>query len=498
LLRDLKPAPNTQIGVIKGLTVLSEGSIKAGRVFAGACAFLTAVLVSSGASAAPAAPIDGTKLSLLWVLPFAGVLCSIALLPTAAPRFWHRHYGLVSLFWSLAFLVPVATVFGFDATFHGFVHVLLLEYVPFMALVTALFVIAGGIYIGGSFRASPLLNSAIMLAGTILASFAGTTGAAMILIRPLIRVNKDRVHKVHTVVFFIFLVCNIGGALTPLGDPPLFLGYLQGVKFFWPLKFLWLQTLLVAGIVLVSFFVLDSIYYAKEGGTETPPEKIQAPFVRGLVNVPLLLLVLLAVMASGSNGYGKVEIFGTEVSWASLARDFVLILLTVASLVLTPSACRKHNEFNWEPVLEVGKLFAAIFITIIPAIAILKAGPQGDFAPLFSLLGGTGTPNNVAYFWLTGLLSSFLDNAPTYLVFFNAAGGDAGTLMGPMAQTLAAISLGAVFMGANTYIGNAPNFMVKAIASHLGVRMPSFFGFMVWSMAFLIPPFVLVTLIFFR
>ena len=232
MLRDLKPAPNTQIGVIKGLTVLSEGSIKAGRVFAGACAFLTAVLVSSGASAAPAAPIDGTKLSLLWVLPFAGVLCSIALLPTAAPRFWHRHYGLVSLFWSLAFLVPVATVFGFDATFHGFVHVLLLEYVPFMALVTALFVIAGGIYIGGSFRASPLLNSAIMLAGTILASFAGTTGAAMILIRPLIRVNKDRVHKVHTVVFFIFLVCNIGGALTPLGDPPLFLGYLQGVKFF--------------------------------------------------------------------------------------------------------------------------------------------------------------------------------------------------------------------------------------------------------------------------
>jgi Na+/H+ antiporter NhaD/arsenite permease-like protein len=477
---------------------LSEGNIKAGRVFACAGAFLAAMLVSSGACASQAAPIDGTKLSLLWGLPFVGVLGSIALIPTAMPHFWHRHYTAVSLFWALAFLVPFAAVFGFGAAFHEFAHVLLLEYIPFIALITALFVIAGGIYVGGSFRGTPLMNSAIMLVGMILASFAGTTGAAMITIRPLMRANREREHKVHTVIFFIFLVCNIGGALTPLGDPPLFLGYLQGVDFFWPLKFLWRPTLLVAGIVLVSYFVLDSVYYyRRENLEEIPPEKHQALSIHGLVNVPLLLLVILAVMLSGLDGYGTVEIFGTEVSRASLARDFALVLLAVASLVLTPHTSRKHNEFNWDPVLEVATLFAAIFITIVPAIAFLKAGPQGSLAPLFSLLDGTGTPNNIAYFWLTGLLSSFLDNAPTYLVFFNAAGGDATTLMGPMAQTLAAISAGAVFMGANTYIGNAPNFMVKAIASHLGVRMPSFFHFMAWSMVFLMPPFVLVTLLFF-
>ncbi len=476
---------------------MSEGNIKARRVFAGAGALLAAVLVSSSAFASQAGPVDGAKLSLLWGLPFVGVLASIALLPTAMPHFWHRHYGVVPLFWGLAFLVPFAAVFGFGSAFHEFAHVLLLEYIPFITLITTLFVIAGGIYVGGSYRGTPLLNSAIMLVGMILASFAGTTGAAMITIRPLIRANREREHKVHTIIFFIFLVCNIGGALTPLGDPPLFLGYLQGVEFFWPLKFLWQPTVLVAAIVLASYFVLDSFYYARENIREADLDQHQPLAVHGLVNVPLLLLVILAVMLSGPNGYGTVEILGTEVSWASLARDGALILLAVASLVLTPHTCRKHNEFNWDPVLEVAALFAAIFITIIPAIAFLKAGPQGSLAPLFTLLDGTGTPNNVAYFWLTGLLSSFLDNAPTYLVFFHAAGGDAATLMGPMAQTLVAISAGAVFMGATTYIGNAPNFMVKAIASHLGIRMPSFFHFMAWSTVFLMPPFVLVTLIFF-
>ncbi len=442
--------------------------------------------------------IDGAKLSFFWVLPFAGILGSLAILPTLAPHFWHRNYGLVALFWGLAFLVPFAAVFGAGTAFHEFVHVLLLEYIPFIALIGALFVIAGGIHVGGDLRGTPAMNSAVMLAGTILASFAGTTGAAMILIRPMISANKHREHKAHIVIFFIFLVCNIGGALTPLGDPPLFLGYLQGVNFFWPLKALWLPTLVVGGIVLASFFILDSYYYAQEGAAKTRPAKSMAPFVRGRVNLLLLVLLVITVMLSGSNGFGKVEIFGTAVSRVSLARDLVLILLAAASLVLTPDAYRKSNAFTWEPVLEVAKLFAAIFVTIVPAIAILKAGSHGSFAPLFSLLGDPGAPNNIAYFWATGILSSFLDNAPTYLVFFNAAGGDAHTLMGPMAQTLAAISAGAVFMGANTYIGNAPNFMVKSIATDLGVKMPSFFGFMGWSAVFLLPVFLLATVIFFR
>ncbi len=490
--------PNAQIGVIMRFTGFLEGFGKTGRVPAATVAFLAAALASSPACAAADAAIDGAKLSLLWVLPFAGILGSLAVLPTAATRFWHRNYGLVALFWGLAFLAPFAAFFGPRAAFHELVHVLILEYIPFIALIGALYVIAGGIYIGGEIRASPALNSIIMLTGMILASFAGTTGAAMILIRPIIRANKDREHKVHVVIFFIFLVCNIGGALTPLGDPPLFLGYLEGVDFSWPAKFLWPQTLLLAAIELAAFFALDSYFFAKHGAPKDRPAKTEAPFVRGLVNVQLLVLAVVAVAISGSNLFGKVNIFGTAVTWMSLWRDLVLVGVAAASLALTPRVCRERNEFSWEPLLEVAKLFAAIFITIVPAIAILKAGPQGGFAPLFALLGDPAAPNNAAYFWLTGLLSSFLDNAPTYLVFFNAGGGSPETLMGPMAQTLAAISAGAVFMGANTYIGNAPNFMVKAIAGLLGVKMPGFFGFMAWSAAFLLPAFVLLTFIFFR
>ncbi|MGO9484057.1 MAG: sodium:proton antiporter [Rhodomicrobium sp.] len=477
---------------------LPEGFGKTGRAFAAAGAFLAAVLASSSACAAPAAAIDGAGLSLLWVLPFAGVLGSLALLPSAAPEFWHRNYGLVALFWGLAYLVPCAAVFGAGAAFHELVQVLVLEYIPFVSLIGALFVIAGGIYIGGDLPASPKLNTAVMLAGMVLAAIAGPLGAAMIVIRPILRANKDRQYKTHIVVFLIFLVCNIGSALTPLGNPPLFLGYLEGVSFFWPLQFLWLPTLLLSCIELAVFFAIDSYYFARERIDKAHPQRSEKLFLRGTVNIQLLVLAVVAVAISGAKVFGKVTIFWTAVTWISLWRDLVLVGVAAASLLLTPRVCREQNEFNWEPLLEVAKLFAAIFVTIVPAIAILKAGPQGGFAPLFGLLGGPAAPNNAAYFWLTGFLSSFLDNAPTYLVFFNAAGGDPDTLMGPKAQTLAAISAGAVYMGANTYIGNAPNFIVKAIAGHLGVKMPGFFGFMAWSTAFLIPAFVLLTVIFFR
>ena len=479
-------------------TGFAQGIGKTARARAATVAFVAAVLASSRACAATEAAIDGAKLSLLWGLPFAGTLSSLALLPSLAPRFWHRHYGLVALFWGLAFLAPFAAVFGTGLAFRELIHVLILEYIPFVVLIGTLFIIAGGIYIGGDFRASPKLNFLMMLGGTVLAMVAGPMGAAMVAIRPILRANRDRPHRTHIVVFLIFLVCNIGSALTPLGNPPLFLGYLEGVGFFWPLKFLWPQTLLLAGIELAAFFAVDSYFFAKEGTPKDRPAKAEALFVSGLVNVQLLVLAVVAVAISGSNMFGKVTIFGTAVTWMSLWRDLILIGVAAASLLLTPRVCRERNEFSWEPLLEVAKLFAAIFITIVPVIALLKGGPQGGLAPLFGLLGDPAAPNNAAYFWLAGLLSSFLDNAPTYLVFFNAAGGDPERLMGPMAQTLAAISAGAVFMGANTYIGNAPNFMVKAIAGHLGVKMPGFFGFMVWSAAFLMPAFVLLTAIFFR
>ncbi len=461
-------------------------------------ALLALVLVPPNACAAAVAPLDGTKLSALWVLPFAGILGSLALAPMVVPHLWHRNQGLAALFWGLAFLVPFGAVFGSAAAIREFFHVLILEYIPFIVLIGALFTIAGGIYVGGNLRGSPGLNCGLMLAGMVLASFAGTTGAAMILIRPLIRANRDRQHKTHIVVFYIFLVCNIGGALTPLGDPPLFLGYLAGVDFFWPLKFLWPQTLFLSGIVLGAFFALDIYLFRREGGARSGRAQRGPLFVRGLVNLPLLALAVGAVAWSGSDRLGTIGIAGTSVAWMSLLRDLVLIALAAASLVLTPRLCREENEFNWEPVLEVAKLFAAIFVTIVPAITILKAGPQGSFAPLLALLGGPDAPSNAAYFWLTGILSSFLDNAPTYLVFFNAAGGDPAALMGPMSPTLTAISAGAVFMGASSYIGNAPNFMVKAIAEHAGVKMPGFFGFMAWSGIVLLPAFLLLTAVFYR
>ncbi len=463
-----------------------------------AAAFSTSALGSGSACAATDAVVDGSKLSLFWVLPFGGILASLALFPMFSPHFWHRNYGLVALFWGLAFLIPFAASFGAGSALHELVHVLILEYIPFIALVGSLYTIAGGIYVGGDLRASPKLNLSILVTGMVLASFVGTTGAAMILIRPLIRANIGRAHQIHVVVFFIFLVCNIGGALTPLGDPPLFLGYLQGVDFFWPLKFLWPQMVFLSALILAAFFLLDRHYFRKDGAPASAGPLNEKLAVSGLVNVPLVVLLVGMVAISGHNGLGQVAIFGTEVAWMSILRDGVLVALAVASLKLTPRIYREQNEFNWEPVLEVAKLFAAIFVTIVPAIAILKAGPQGGFAQLLGLLGEADAPNTIAYFWLSGILSSFLDNAPTYLVFFNAAGGDPDTLMGPMAKTLTAISAGAVFMGANTYIGNAPNFMVKAIAEHQGVKMPGFFGFMAWSVIVLVPAYVVLTLVFYR
>nr|WP_251133985.1 sodium:proton antiporter [Rhodomicrobium sp. Az07] len=439
--------------------------------------------------------LDGAGLSLLWCLPFAGVLLSLAILPMVAPHFWHRRQGLVALVWGLLFLVPFAGAYGSSSALHQLLDVALLEYIPFIVLIGSLYTIAGGIWLGGSLSGSPGQNTAIMAAGTGLASFVGTTGAAMVFIRPLMRANRSRSHQVHLVVFFIFLVCNVGGALTPLGDPPLFLGYLKGVPFSWPFLHLWPHTLLLVTILLGWFYIVDRRYYKTEPPREhRPGEGLK---IWGIVNLPLIACVVVAVAASGATFIGPVDVAGVEVRGESLVRDGALVMLAVLSLALTPLKARRQNEFNWAPVLEVAKLFAAIFVTIVPAIAILKAGEQGAAAPLFAALGSTEAPNHVAYFWLTGLLSSFLDNAPSYLVFFNAAGGDPVALAGPLASTLAAISAGAVFMGALTYIGNAPNFMVRAIAEHQGIKMPSFFGFMLWSGAFMIPPLLLMTAIFF-
>lgn len=456
------------------------------------------VWLMPGLAVAAELHLDGSELGLLWVVPFAGILLSIAILPLIAPVFWHHHFGKISAGWALAFILPFLATYGLPLTLYELLHTALLEYIPFIILLFALFTITGGIYVEGALRGTPAFNTAMLGLGALLASWMGTTGAAMVLIRPVLRANAWRPSRTHVVVFFIFLVANIGGSLTPLGDPPLFLGFLKGVPFFWPTLHMFPLWLFACGLLLVLFFFLDRWMLARDG-VAVPDKEAGRLRIHGSYNLVLLAGVVGAVLLSGVWRPGVTfELYHVSVELQNVVRDLLLLLLAGISWVVTPLETREANEFSWFPIQEVAKLFAGIFVTIIPAIAILKAGEAGALAPIIAAVTlPDGSPNNAMYFWATGSLSSFLDNAPTYLVFFNTAGGDAAELTGPLARTLLAISAGAVFMGANTYIGNAPNFMVRAIAEAQGTPMPSFFGYMLWSGAFLLPLFVLVTLIWF-
>jgi Na+/H+ antiporter NhaD/arsenite permease-like protein len=450
-------------------------------------------------AALAAAALDGASLQWPWALPFLGILLTIATGPLLFQRIWHRHYGKLALAWSIATLAPLAIVHGTATALAAFVHVMLAEYLSFIILLFALYVVAGGILVRGILRGTPLVNTTILAFGTAIASVVGTTGAAMILIRPLLAANSERLNNAHVVIFFIFLVANIGGALSPLGDPPLFLGFLHGIDFFWPARNLWLQTSVVAGVVLAIFVAVDIWYYRTDRlvttvGEGRPSTRLA---VSGGINL-LLIAGIIAVILGAATWKPDITfvVYGTELTVQNLARDVVLLLIALLSLILTPSEHREANGFTWEPIAEVAILFAGIFTCIIPVLAVLEAGKEGAFSWLLAALTtDQGQPREIAYFWVTGALSAFLDNAPTYLVLFELTGGDARELMGPLAGTLAAISMGAVYMGAMTYIGNAPNFMVYAIATERGVKMPSFFGYMLWSAAVLLPVWVLLTVL---
>ncbi len=439
------------------------------------------------------------NLSLWWGLPFAALLLSIALLPLLAGQLWHHHQGKIAAGWALVFLLPFAVTFGLGVALQAALHTLLHEYLPFVILLTTLYTVSGGIAVRGNLHGSPAQNTLLLAIGTVLASVMGTTGAAMLMVRPVIRANDARRHNAHVLVFFIFLVANAGGALTPLGDPPLFLGFLKGVDFFWTVRHLLAPTALLCALLLAVFYVLDRWYWSQEAERQPVDPTPDRPMrIIGAWNVLWLLAIVLAVLHSGAWKPGiTVSIFGQHLELQNLTRDAALITVAGLSWLTTPAAAREDNHFNWGPMIEVGKLFLGIFLTIIPVIAILRAGPDGALASLVRLTSDAqGQPIAAAYFWMTGTLSAFLDNAPTYLVFFNLAGGNAAHLMAQIG-TLSAISAGAVYMGAVTYIGNAPNFMVKAIAEHRGVRMPSFFGYMGWSFAILLPCFLIITLVFF-
>lgn len=434
----------------------------------------------------------------LYAAPFIGILLSIALGPLLAPNFWHHHYFKIALGWLGVTLVLLGSRFALSEVMQSIIHVMLHEYFPFIILIGVLFVITSGIHITFSGKATPLANTTLLLSGGILASFIGTTGAAMLLIRPIIRLNTYRQNVTHIVVFFIFIVANIGGILTPLGDPPLFLGYLKGIEFWWTFQNLLAPWLVVFLPLLIIFYALDHHYFAKDPKIKVPESKIKEPKVKvtGIINFIPLLGVIVTVWGTGAWSNSPNLGIG-DLTVSQVLRELLLIIFGLISWAITPQKIRQNNDFSWEPFLEICRIFVAIFITIIPVVTMLHAGVEGPFQKLLLQANPNGIPNNDFYFWATGLLSALLDNAPTYLVFFHMAGGDPAVLMTSLKGTLIAISCGAVFMGALSYIGNAPNFMVRSIAEKSGVKMPSFFGYIVWSTVILVPLFALLDYLYF-
>lgn len=452
----------------------------------------------------------GRTLPVWTGLPFAGILLSIALFPPLAPGFWHHHFKKVAVAWALVFAAPFLVQYGSLAVFR-ILEVLLIDYVPFLILLWGLYTVSGGILLRATLVATPWMNAAFLAVGLVLASLMGTTGASMLLIRPMLRANGWRKHKAHVFVFFIFLVSNIGGQLTPLGDPPLFLGFIHGVPFFWTLRLL-PHYLLASGIVLAVFVALDGVLIRREIAARPdhePPHKRTSFRIEGAHNFLLLLGILAAVLLSGVWRTPAWHWFGIEFEYRNLVRDLLIVVIGLLSVASTRRQVRDDNGFTWDAITEVGYLFFGIFVTIIPVLMILKAGSEGALAGLVARV-----TEPWQYFWMSGILSSFLDNAPTYLTFTTLALGQLGiepgqveavlrgTLPLPQAHTFAsllgAVSVGAVMMGANTYVGNAPNFMVLSIAREHGVKMPSFFGYMLWSGLVLLPTFGILTLVFFR
>ncbi len=414
-------------------------------------------------------PAIGPHLPLYAALPFVAMLLAIGTLPLLAPRWWEPNRN--KLLVSCGFGVPVVALYLWRQPL-ALVR-MGEEYVSFIVLLAGLYVISGGILLRGDLEATPLTNTAFLAGGSLLASFIGTTGAAMLLIRPLLQTNRERSRTKHTVIFFIFLVCNIGGLLTPLGDPPLFLGHLQGVPFTWTFS-LWPPWLLAVTVLLLVYFIWDSVEHAREPLAALRRDRAQIEPLRvlGAVNGVWLAGVALAVAL-------------LRAPW----REAVIVGLGALSLWRTPSRIRRANGFTTYPMVEVAALFFGIFLTMIPPLELLRTR-----AP------GFGIREPWQFFWTTGILSSVLDNAPTYLTLL-ALGRGLGLgdeVAGVPHGILRGISLGAVFMGANTYIGNAPNFMVKSIAERAGVKMPSFSGYLAYSALVLLPLFGGITLLFFR
>jgi Na+/H+ antiporter NhaD/arsenite permease-like protein len=452
----------------------------------------------------------GTLLPLYSAIPFVGMLLSIALGPVIAPKFWHHHFGKVSAGWAAILAIPLVIAYGGKGTYE-LLHVMIADYIPFIILLGALFTVGGGILLRTTLKGTTLVNASFLAIGSFLASWMGTTGAAALMIRPFLRLNKHRKYRAFMVVFFIFTVANVGGALTPLGDPPLFLGFLHGVPFFWTLRLI--GPMLTVLIALLLIYIAFDRYYLKKEEKEglslgSNGDSANAPLASGKTleilgsqNFILLAAIIGVIIFSGSVKMAEVSILGVHVGLQDIIRNLLLVAVLIISWMITPKALREENEYSWDPILEVAYLFFGIFVTMAPVLAILKAGESGALSFITAAV-----KEPAQYFWITGALSSFLDNAPTYLTFFSTALGQfypgmpeasaVAKLLVEHPTHLLAISAGSVFFGAVTYIGNAPNFMVRSISEEAGVPMPSFFGYMAYSVCILLPVFALVTWLF--
>lgn len=438
----------------------------------------------------------------LWMcIPFAGLLLCIAIFPLVREAWWERNRQYAVIFWCALFLIPFAVQYGAGTMLETVLECIVNDYLTFIVLLFGLYCVAGNIKVEGNLAGSPRVNVMLLAMGTLLASWLGTTGASMLLVRPVIKMNSWRKDRRHIMVFFIFLISNIGGCLTPIGDPPLLMGFSRGVGFFWSMELL--PVLLVNMVILLTvFYFIDRFFYRKEMARGAMPGyDPDAPLLRvnGAHNLWFIAMIIAAVILSGVlpvtvlRDVPGIRLFGDVVlEWTSLVEMAMILLAAWLSFRTTDQSLRRQNHFTWSAIREVATLFVGIFITMQPALMILKnAGAS------------LGLEHPFQMFWITGALSSFLDNTPTYLVFLTTAGamgfgeGISTTLGIVPVKMLMAISCGAVFMGANTYIGNAPNFMVKSIACENGIRMPSFFGYMLWSLCILVPTFIVDTLIFF-
>lgn len=430
--------------------------------------------------------------NLLWLVPFFGIIFSMSFLPLLCPNFWHKHSGKVPMFWTVLYLSSVCYVFGFFKIFEAILDPIVVHYIPFIVLIASLYITSGGIFLDFPRGYGPIFNVCFLFLGSMLAGWIGTTGAATLLIRPLLRVNADRRYKTHILVFFIFLIANIGGLATPLGDPPLFIGFLEGVDFFWFIKHLYPFLLCTSLALCFLFFVIDSVLFYRDPGIYVNRTDEPIFILHGIRNLGLIILILSLVIFC--NFKSEFSLFDIKFSYASLIRNVSLAAIALFSLKITRSEIRQKNCFSMEPIKEVAELFAGIFITVTPIIYILHKGCDGELKFLFDWMTSNGEFIATRCFWASGVLSSILDNAPTFLMFFHLTSGNAIELMGAKSNILIAISISTVFMGALTYIGNAPNLMVKSISEDYGVEAPSFIGYLLWSITILVPIFFIVSM----